>query len=85
MSRGQSKQAKERYIEEIVNVFANIAHTLKRRAKVFIVVNDRFELYPRVARALCWEIVDVFQRPVLMRTERDSSQYFESIYYMRKM
>jgi len=85
MSRGRSKAARERYIEEIVNVFANVSHALKKRAHVFIVVNDRFELYPRVARALCWDIVDIYQRPVLMRTERDNSQYFESIYHMRKL
>jgi len=85
MARGQGKAAQERYMEEIVSAFANIAHSLKPRAKVFIVVNDRYQLYPRIARALCWEIVDVFQRPVLMRTERDDSHYFESIYYMRKL
>lgn len=85
MSRGQGKESRERYIEEIVNVFANISSWLKKGANVFIVVNDRFELYPRVARALCWDIVDIFSRPVLMRTERDNSTYFESIYHMRRL
>ncbi len=85
MSRGQSKAAQDRYLEEIVNVFANVSHWLKPKAKIFIVANDRFELYPKIARSLCWDIVDVFNRPVLMRTERDTNHYFESIYYMKKV
>ncbi len=83
-SRGQSKAAQERYLKEIVNVFANVSHWLKPKANIFIVVNDKFQLYPKITRALCWEIVDVFHRPVLMRTERDNAQYFESIYHVRQ-
>jgi hypothetical protein len=29
-------------------------------------------------------LCDVFHRPVLMRTERDQNNYFESIFYFQK-
>lgn len=84
MSNGQGQMARERYIDDMVSVLSSMNLSLRKGAKIFIVANDRFQLYPKIATALSWEIVDVFHRPVLMRTERDNCQYFESIYHMRK-
>ncbi len=80
-SRGRSREAKEEYKKDIIAVFQNMNRFLKPRAKIFIVVNDRDNLYPEVASVCGYEIEKVFHRPVLMRTERDNARFSESIYY----
>jgi hypothetical protein len=54
---------------------------MKTRAKIFIVVNDKHNLYPEIAKECGFKIRDVFYRPVLMRTKRDNNKFSESIYY----
>jgi 16S rRNA G966 N2-methylase RsmD len=83
-SRGRSREAKEEYKKDIIAVFQNMNRFLKPRAKIFVVVNDRDNLYPGVASACGYEIEKVFHRPVLMRTERDNTSFSESIYYFIK-
>ena len=72
---------KEEYKEDVAAVFKNVTDYLKPGAKIFIVVNDKHNLYPEIARECGFKFVDVFHRPVLMRTERDSNKFSESIYY----
>ena len=72
---------KEKYKEDIIAVFKNTSNYLKSRAKIFVVVNDKHNLYPEIAKECGFKIIDVFYRPVLMRTERDNNRFSESIYY----
>jgi len=72
---------KEKYKEDIAAVFKNMINYLKPGAKIFIVVNDKHNLYPEIAKECGLKFVDVFHRPVLMRTERDNNKFSESIYY----
>ncbi len=81
--KGQSKKAQQEYVEGIVKVFQNLIPFLRPDAKVFVVANDKFQLYPEIGRRCNFELVDLFHRPVLMRTERDANRYFESIFYFR--
>ena len=83
-SKGKSREAKEKYKEDIITVFQNMNRFLKPKAKIFVVVNDRDNLYPKVASACGYSIERVFYRPVLMRTERDNTRFSESIYYFIK-
>jgi len=83
-SRGRSREAKKEYKNDIIAVFQNMNRFLKPKAKIFVVVNDRDNLYPEVASACGYEIEKVFHRPVLMRTERDNTRFSESIYYFIK-
>jgi len=83
-SKGRSREAKEEYKKDIIAVFQNMNRFLKPRAKIFVVVNDRDNLYPQVASACGYEIEKVFHRPVLMRTERDNNRFSESIYFFIK-
>jgi len=83
-SKGRSREAKEEYKKDIIAVFQNMNRFLKPRAKIFVVVNDRDNLYPQVASACGYEIEKVFHRPVLMRTERDNTRFSESIYFFIK-
>jgi len=73
---------KEKYKNDIVAVFKNMKNYLKDRAKIFIVVNDKYNLYPEIAKECGFQFIDVFHRPVLMRTERDNNKFSENIYYL---
>ncbi|MEA1912618.1 MAG: DNA methyltransferase [candidate division WOR-3 bacterium] len=83
--KGQNGNAKKEYTEGIVEVFKNVSNYLKDGTLIFIVANDKFNLYPEIGGKCGFELIDVFHRPVLMRTERDSNKYFESIFYFRKV
>jgi DNA modification methylase len=84
-AKGQNGNAKVEYVRGIVDVFKNVSKNLKDDAKIFIVANDKFKLYPEIGKQCGFKLVDVFNRPVLMRTERDQNKFFESIFYFRKM
>jgi DNA modification methylase len=81
---GQNGNAKIEYTRGIINVFKNVSKNLVDGASIFIVANDKFNLYPGIGKECGFELIDVFQRPVLMRTERDSNKYFESIFHFKK-
>lgn len=83
--KGQNGIAKSEYMKGIVDVFRNVSRYLKDGALIFIVANDKFNLYPEIGRQCGFKLMDVFQRPVLMRTERDSNKYFESVFYFKKV
>lgn len=83
-ARGQNDRAKRTYVEDIATVFRNMAPYLKPGAPVIIVANDRYRLYPSIGEQCGLFLEDTFHRPVLMRTERDSNKYFESIFVFRK-
>jgi len=78
---GNGNDKKEKYREDIATVFKNMTNYLKPGAKIFIVVNDKHNLYPEIAKECGFKFVDIFHRPVLMRTERDNNKFSESIYY----
>jgi len=84
MKAGKSNAAKEKYKEGMIDAFRNVSKYLKSGAKVFVVVNDRDKLYPKIAEKSGFRIKEILHRPVLMRTERDNIQYSESIYYLTK-
>ncbi len=81
--QGQSNVAKIKYVEDISAVFNNMKNYLKPDAKIFIVANDKFGLYPEIGRRCGFYLIDTFNRPVLMRTERTGKAYFESIFYFK--
>jgi len=75
---------KGKYKKDIAAVFKNMNAHLKAGAKIFIVVNDKHNLYSEIAEECGFKIIDIFHRPVLMRTERDNNRFSESIYYLIK-
>jgi DNA modification methylase len=82
--KGQGKLAREEYVKDIVTVFKNISRYLIKGAKIFVVVNDKFGLYPEIGKICNFRLIDVFNRPVLMKTERSGKYFFESIFYFEK-
>lgn len=81
---GQGQKAKEEYVEGISKVFINISRFIKDDGDFFIVANDKYNLYPKIAEKSGLRIVEQFKRPVLNRTERDRQPYAEIIFHMRK-
>jgi DNA modification methylase len=84
-TKGQNGTAKTNYVSGIVDVFNNVSKNLVDGALIFIVANDKYNLYPNIGKQCGFELLDIFHRPVLMRTERDSNKYFESIFCFRRV
>lgn len=82
-TRGTSRAAISEYVDSMTRVFLNMKKHLKKDAKIFIVANDKYCLYEGIGKTCGFELIDIFHRPVLMRTERDSNKYFESIFFFR--
>ncbi len=83
--RGCSEKARMEYVKGIVDAFRNVSKNLVENAPIFIVANDKFNLYPEIGKQCGFKLIEVFHRPVLMRTERDKNKFFESIFYFRKV
>ncbi|HPD14652.1 MAG TPA: DNA methyltransferase [Planctomycetota bacterium] len=81
MSLGKGKKAQRAYQADMAAVFRHIRPWLKPEAKLFVVANDRHGLYPAIGEMAGLRLVDTFHRPVPMRTERDTTTYFESIFW----
>lgn len=52
--------------------------------EVFLVANDKFNLYPQIAELSGMKIVEGFKMPVLNRTEKDKRVYSEIIFRMKE-
>lgn len=83
--KGQGIEARESYIEGISKVLLNCKKYLTDNFNIFLVANDKYNLYPAIAEKAEMKIVDQFKRPVLNRTERDKSPYSEIIFHLKKL
>ncbi len=84
MSKGQGKEAKKDYVKSISDVLLNCERFLADDSDIFLVANDKFNLYENIAEQSKMVIVDRFKRPVLDRTERDKGAYSETIFHMKR-
>ncbi len=82
--KGKGKEARESYIQGISEVLLNSKKYLSNDYHVFLVANDKFNLYPKIAENAGMKIVNEFKRPVLNRTEKDKSAYSETIFHMKE-
>lgn len=82
--RGQKLEAQESYIEGIVAVLNNCKKYLVDDYDIFLVANDKYNLYPNIAEKADMVIVEQIKRPVLNRTERNKSAYCEIIFHLKK-
>jgi hypothetical protein len=84
MFKGTSKSAKDKYVQDISDVLINIGRFVKDDGTLFIVANDKHNLYPKIAEKSGLKIVQEYKRPVLNRTERDRQPYAEIIFQMQR-
>lgn len=82
--KGQGKAARESYVEGISNVLINCKKYLVEDYDIFLVSNDKYNLYPTIAEKAGMYIVNQYKRPVLNRTEKDKGAYAEIIFHLKK-
>jgi len=82
--RGQGNVAKKSYIEGISAVLNNCKKFLIDDYNIFLVANDKYNMYPEIAEKAGMRIVEKFQRPVLNRTEKDKAAYSETIFHLKE-
>ncbi len=85
MFNGQGKVAKENYIQGLTDVLLNVKKYLVEDYDVFLVANDKYNLYPKIAENAGMKIINQFKRPVLNRTEKDKGAYSEIIFHLKKI
>ncbi|HRP68609.1 MAG TPA: DNA methyltransferase [Turneriella sp.] len=83
LSKGQSKEARLNYAQSISKVLLNSAQYLVKDFDVFLVANDKYNLYPTIAETANMQIVNQYKRPVLNRTEKDKGAYSEIIFHLK--
>ena len=82
--RGTGQEAKDSYVEGISKVLVNSQKFLSTDFDIFLVANDKYGLYPKIAEKSGLTIINEFRRPVLNRTEKDKSAYSEIIFHMKR-
>ncbi len=80
---GTSRAAIASYVEGIASVLARVRESLRPRAAVCIVVNDRRDLYPEILERAGLRLEDRLERHVNRRTGRRAGEYYESILIAR--
>lgn len=84
LSKGQKKQAQENYVQGIADVLNNCKKYLIDDFDVFLVANDKYNLYPLIAEKAEMKIANQYKRPVLNRTEKDKGAYSEIIFHLKR-
>ncbi|MGN0235151.1 MAG: DNA methyltransferase [Paludibacteraceae bacterium] len=83
--KGQKLEAQHSYVEGIAAVLNNSKRFLAEDYDIFLVANDKYNLYPKIAEAANMRIVEQIKRPVLNRTERDKGAYCEIIFHLKRL
>ncbi|MCB1189869.1 MAG: site-specific DNA-methyltransferase [Ignavibacteriales bacterium] len=84
MSKGQSKEARMKYAQDISEVLLNCKRFLVENYDILLVANDKYNLYPMIAENANMKIVNQHKRPVLNRTEKDKGAYSEIIFHLKE-
>ncbi|MCL4353454.1 site-specific DNA-methyltransferase [Patescibacteria group bacterium] len=82
--KGQGIEARKSYMDGISKVLLNSKKYLAEDYNIFLVANDKYNLYPTIAAMSGMKIVNMYKRPVLNRTERDKSPYSEIIFHFKE-
>lgn len=82
--KGQGREARNSYIEGIAQVLNNSKQFLQNDYDIFLVANDKYNMYPTIAEKTGMKIVNQYKRPVLNRTEKNKSAYAEIIFHLKE-
>jgi len=83
MYKGRGIEARKAYVDGISQVLINSKKFLVNNFDVFLVANDKWNLYPQIAEKSGMKIVNQYKRPVLNRAERDKNPYSEIIFHLK--
>jgi len=78
--KGQGREARDRYVKGITEVLNNSKQYLVKDYDIFLVANDKYNMYPIIVGNTGMQIVNQYKRPVLNRTEKDKNAYSEINY-----
>lgn len=81
--KGQGREAKQSYIQGITDVLNNCKQFMVDDFDIFLVANDKYNIYPVISEKAGMKIVNQFKRPVLNRTEKDKGAYSEIIFHLK--
>ena len=81
--KGQGREAKQSYIQGLSDVLNNAKKYLVEDYDIFLVANDKYNMYPKIAENAGMQIVNQYKRPVLNRTEKDKGAYSEIIFHLK--
>ena len=81
---GQGIDAQNSYIEGISSVLLNCKKYLKKDFNIFLVANDKYDLYPKISKKAGMKIINKYDRPVLNRTEKAKNAYSETIFHLKQ-
>lgn len=84
MRKKQSKAARQEYVKGVSNVLINCRRFLTENFDIFLVANDKHNLYPQIAENAEMRITNQYRRPVLNRTEKDKQAYSETIFHLKR-
>ncbi|MFZ5948307.1 MAG: DNA methyltransferase [Stygiobacter sp.] len=84
LSKGQGTEARQSYVQGISEVLINTKKYLVDDYDIFLVANDKYNLYPTIAENAGMQIVNQYKRPVLNRTEKDKGAYAEIIFHLKR-
>ena len=77
--KGKGKEARASYAQGISDVLNNCKKFLVKDYDIFLVANDRNNLYPAISEKAGMQSVNQYKSPVLNRTEKDKGAYSERI------
>lgn len=82
---GQGRKAREDYVDAIVQVLCNCKRYLADDYDVFLVANDKWDLYPSITQRSGMQIIKRYERPVLCRTEKNrNTPYRETVFHLKE-
>ncbi len=84
LSKGYGKESRDAYIQGISDVLNNCKKFLVDEYNIFLVANDKYNLYPIIAKKTGMQIANRYKRPVLNRTEKDKGAYSETIFHLKE-
>ncbi len=85
LCKGQGAAARQSYVNGVSAALNNCRRYMKPDYDVFLVANDKHNLYPTIAQKANMKIVQHYKRPVLNRVEKDRRSYAEMIFHLKEL
>lgn len=82
--KGKGREARESYVQGVAEVLKNCKRFLADDYDVFIVANDKYNMYPTIAELAGMHIMNQHKRPVLNRTEKNRQTAYSEIIFQLK-
>lgn len=83
--KGQTITAIEEYTDGIIQVLSNCKRLLVDDYNIFLVANDKYNIYPKIAEGAGMKIVNRFERVVLNRVDKSDKIYTETVFHLKKL